>query len=346
MTDSIGDNTFQGSIHAEESILNYLREVPVIGGVGGSAFFGDEKYMQDKIHSKPAVFVGSKIPSTSSVVSSIDSIDSLEFSGPDFGTLVREYVYSGTYPGFLDEGSLLIDRTFQISGNLFSDAEINVKIDNSQYQQFDSSKIWVTFEFPYKGEFNLPDDVEFQPSQKQKADEYQWNVQGRFTMQQEISPEVEQLFDQYLVDSYYILKESQDDTYRPQVQGAFTIPQDSSSKESQENAPTGGTQSNTPSSPPRTGQMQQLIPVGVLEINGQHFPNLQFRAEQAEHCSLKPHYHSKIGIVFSLEGGTAVDPDPKNCGFGIQGAHLGFTTYFATQTQINEWEERTGLKIQ
>ena len=70
--------------------------------------------------------------------------------------------------------------------------------------------------------------------------------------------------------------------------------------------PTSGTEPGTPT--PGTSTGDPTIEVRVLVIDGQRFPMEQFsRAGSADPCRA-PHYHASF-TVFSLEGGSATDPD-------------------------------------
>ena len=59
---------------------------------------------------------------------------------------------------------------------------------------------------------------------------------------------------------------------------------------------------------------EPTVTVEMLIYNGQRFPLEQFRVAQPDSCR-SPHYHADFE-VFSLEGGSATDPNPPECGFG------------------------------
>ena len=60
------------------------------------------------------------------------------------------------------------------------------------------------------------------------------------------------------------------------------------------------------------------VDVRVLVLGGQAFPASQFILAGRDVCP-EAHYHAP-GTVFSLEGGSAVDPNPSGCGFGTKAA--------------------------
>ena len=62
---------------------------------------------------------------------------------------------------------------------------------------------------------------------------------------------------------------------------------------------------------------EPTVTVEVLIYNGQRFPLELFRLAQPDSCR-SPHYHADLA-VFSLEGGSATDPNPPECGFGAVG---------------------------
>ena len=227
-------------------------------------------------------------------------------------------IFEGNNELFLDDPVFLTEITsneIDLHALLNADPIIQIYLDDSNS---DSSEIQTTFVVPYE-KYN-----------KESNELFQVGIEIR--MSEDIPQEAESLFDEDLLNSYDLYQEIRDGKYHPQVEGAYqyTAPEDSPSDVSP---------------PPGAGSMQQLFPVDTLEIGGLHYPDVQFRVEQAEHCNLNLHYHSHGGPVYSLEGGSYSDPDPNNCGFGLQGGSLGFTTYFASSDQITTWESTTGYDI-
>ena len=266
----------------------------------------------------------------------ISSSSTVEFSSvysvvnSDEGDIMESHTltFGGNLDWFVDDPVFrteiapnVID-VYSLPGN---DPIIHINLDGS------TTEIQTTFTIPhekYKEESN---------------DLFQVGIE--FQMSEDIPQEAESLFDEDLIDSYEIYREIRDGKYRPQVDGeyTYTAPQEFYPYDPSDVSPEDSSSDVAP--PPGAGQMQQLFPVDTLEIGGLHYPSIQFRVEQAEHCNLNLHYHSHGGPVHSLEGGSYSDPDPNNCGFGLQGGELGFTTYFASSDQITMWEETTGYDI-
>ena len=88
------------------------------------------------------------------------------------------------------------------------------------------------------------------------------------------------------------------------------------------------TPTETPPPPP-------MVEVRVLIYQGERFSLEQFNVADPDACGSR-HYHPGFpGPVFSLEGGTATDPAPPQCGFGT----VGRTTLRTVRVTESVWQD-------
>ncbi len=82
------------------------------------------------------------------------------------------------------------------------------------------------------------------------------------------------------------------------------------------------------------GEAVEMVQVNVIVFGGQHYPAEQFHIARPDRCGAD-HIHANSDKVFSLEGGSTIDPDPDKCGFGEASA----VEEVVIEVPLSDWED-------